>query len=972
MARILRGAAELIGLAIALRAGAFAVATDPLPAEQVAFFEQKVRPLLVQHCYDCHSGQAKQVKGGLLLDSPLGWAKGGNSGEPAIRPGKPDESLLLRAVRHTEAGLEMPPEKPKLSEAAIADLATWIKLGAPDPRAEPTVEVKRADKTWWSLQPLTVAAPPGAEGLPESWSSNPIDRFVFTALKGNGLTPNPPADRRVLIRRLSYDLTGLPPTPNEVESFLNDKNPLAYEQLVDRLLYSPRYGERWGRHWLDVVRFGESNGFERNFLIENAWPFRDYVIRSFNADKPFNQFIIEHLAGDLVGKDQPDVEVGVAFLTLGPYDDVGNQDAVAAANIRAATIDDMVAATGAAFLGLTINCARCHHHKFDPVPTEDYYRVKAAFDGVSHAARPLATKEMRQSHQAAVRPLNLEKQRLQENREQIEAAILARAEQAGPAANPRPASSAYRTEETFVPQETRFVRLTMLAHSSNAKSAVDARLDEFEVWTPGPEPRNVALAASGAKAIGVTGRQSQDFVEAYGVELVNDGKYGSRWFVGSPATLTIDLSKPATIERIVFSHDRTAMSDAPIPGLGPALVEYEVHLSANGQQWTKVADSFDRQPFSPALARERKLRQFTEPSEREALADLDRQLAQVEAKLRKIPPLPVVWAGKFAQPQQSTTVFRGGDPTKPGDEVRPASLNVLDQVCKPYELSGDAPEGERRLALARWIASDDNPLTARVLANRVWQHHFGTGLVDTPSDFGFLGGRPTHPELLDWLAHRLPEHGWKLKALHREIVLSQTYQQAGTFRDQAAAIDKYARYLWRFPPRRLTAEELRDTLLFVAGALDLRMGGPGFRLYSYKQDNVSTYTPLDAPGPETYRRAVYHHNARASIVDVLSDYDLPDNAFPAPRRANTTTPLQALTLLNHRFTLDMAAALAERVNRETPGSDLDGKVDHVFKLSFQRRPTSAEREATAKLAASHGLAAVCRALLNANELLFVE
>jgi hypothetical protein len=317
----------------------------------------------------------------------------------------------------------------------------------------------------------------------------------------------------------------------------------------------------------------------------------------------------------------------------------------------------------------------------------------------------------------------------------------------------------------------------MLAHSTNPKSAVDARLDEFEVWTPGPEPQNVALASSGAKAIGAVGRQSKDFVEAYGVELVNDGRYGARWFVGSPPVLTIALPKPETIERVVFSHDRTAMSDVPVPGLGPALVEYEIELSLDNEHWTRVADSFDRHPFNPAVARERQIRQFTEPMEREELAEIDRRSAAVEARLSSVPPLPVVWAGKFDQPKQPTVVFRGGDPTRPGEEVRPASLNVLDHMGKGFELAADAVEAERRVALANWISGDDNPLTARVLANRVWQHHFGTGIVDTPSDFGFLGGRPTHPELLDWLARRLQQHGWQLKALHRDIVLSQSYRQ---------------------------------------------------------------------------------------------------------------------------------------------------------------------------------------------------
>ncbi len=941
------------------------------PSSGVAFFEQKVRPLLVNHCYECHSRQAKKVKGGLWLDSRRGWASGGNSGEPAIRPGKPEESLLLRTVRHLEAGLEMPAGKPKLSDAAIADLATWIRLGAPDPRGEAAVEMKRADKTWWSLQPLAVVAPPTVQGLPADWSHSPIDRFVFAALREKGLTPNPPADRRILMRRLSYDLTGLPPAPDDVQAFENDDDPLAYERLVDRLLCSPHYGERWGRHWLDVVRFGESNGFERNILIENAWPFRDYVIGSLNADKPFNRFIVEHLAGDVIGKDRPDVEVGVAFLTIGPYDDVGNQDAVAAANIRAATVDDMVTATGAAFLGLTINCARCHHHKFDPMPTEDYYRVKAAFDGVSHGARPLATQAMRRSHQEAVRSLNEEKTRLLEQRERIEAAVVARAAKAGPAVTPRPAPSAWHTEESFAPQAARFVRLTMLAHSDNPKSAVDARLDEFEVWTPGPEARNVALASNDAKATGVAGRQSKDFVEAYGVELVNDGKYGACWFVGSPPTLTIALAKPETIERVVFSQDRAAMSDVPVPGRGPMPIEYEVHVSSDGKQWTKVADSFDRQPFTPALARERQLRRFAEPAERRELATIDRQQAKVENRLAQIPPLPMVWAGKSEQPTKPTTVFQGGDPSKPGQKVRPASLSVLDRVCPSYELTEAAPEAERRLALARWIAGDDNPLTARVLANRVWQHHFGTGIVDSPNDFGFLGGRPTHPELLDWLARRLQGHGWKLKALHREIVLSQAYRQAAAFRPEAAAVDNDARYLWRFPRRRLSAEEIRDTMLLLAGKLDRRMGGAGFQLYTYKRDNVSTYTPLDVWGPETYRRAVYHHNVRSSVVDLLSDFDLPDNAFSAPKRSHTTTPLQALTLLNHRFTLDMAAAFGDRVTREAPGN-VDAQMERAFRWCFHRRPTISERAATARLVELYGLAAACRALLNANELLFVE
>ncbi|MGL5097268.1 MAG: DUF1553 domain-containing protein, partial [Planctomycetia bacterium] len=347
------------------------------------------------------------------------------------------------------------------------------------------------------------------------------------------------------------------------------------------------------------------------------------------------------------------------------------------------------------------------------------------------------------------------------------------------------------------------------------------------------------------------------------------------------------------IDRVVFSHHRPSASDVPVQGLGPAVAEYTVETSTDGKTWTKVADSFDREAV-PALERERRLRLHTTPEERDRLAAADRDLAAVAARLAAVPPLPTAWVGRFSQPPTPTVVFRGGDPKKPGAVVPPSSLSVLAAAASKFELPPNAPEAERRLALANWIVDDANPLTPRVLANRVWHYHFGVGIVDTPSDFGFLGGRPTHPELLDWLARRLKAGGWSLKELHREIVSSATYRQSGAGRRDAARIDKEARYLWRFPPRRLSAEEVRDTMLTVAGKLDLTMGGPGYRLYEHRQDSVSTYLPLDVHGPKTFRRAVYHQNVRASVVDVLSDFDLPDNAFSTPRRADTTTPLQAL------------------------------------------------------------------------------
>ena len=403
------------GLAL-LTASPLIGAEDPA---SVAFFEQKIRPVLVEQCYECHSAKAKKLKSGLFLDSKAGWQKGGESGKAIIVPGKPEESLLLRSIRHTEVDLEMPPKKPKLPDTVLADFAAWIKAGAIDPRDQATAEVKRGDKNWWSLQPLA-----------KEFTHADIDGFIDAKLAEQKLTRSAPAKPQALIRRLSYDLTGLPPSQAEVDAFVADHEAnarKATEALVDRLLASPRYGERWGRHWLDVVRFGESNGGERNFVIDDLYPFRDYVIRSLNEDKPLDQLIREHLAGDVIGKNQPAVEVGSAFLVAGPYDDVSNQDPIAKQVIRAATLDDIITATSGAFLGLTINCARCHNHKFDPIPTEDYYRIRAAFEGVVHGRRVVATMDEIVASHAATKPLAVERQKIVAEQAKIETALQSKA-----------------------------------------------------------------------------------------------------------------------------------------------------------------------------------------------------------------------------------------------------------------------------------------------------------------------------------------------------------------------------------------------------------------------------------------------------------------------------------------------------------------------------------------------------------------
>ncbi len=962
---------KLLCLFIAALTGWFAHGASASLTQPQINFERDIRPLLHARCSACH-GATKQMAG-LRLDNKAAALK-------VITPGKSDASELIRRITSNDKSEMMPPQGERLTPREIALLKAWIDAGALWPETEAAVS-KRADQTWWSLQPIKNVEPPITKNIPaaqmQSWMKSPIDRFVYAQLAEHKLSPSAPADRRALMRRVSYDLTGLPPAPEEVEAFINDKSPNAYEKLVDRLLASPRYGEQWGRHWLDVARFGESKGFEQNHVINNLWPYRDYVIRSFNDDKPFNRFIVEQLAGDVVGRGDPSVEIGTAFLVCGPYDSVGNQDEVQQKIIRANTLDDLITATSNAFLGLTVNCARCHHHKFDPIPTEDYYRMRAAFEGVTHGERALATAADQQRHAEKVKPLETRRAALAKEKTALDQSIATRAKEkaAQVAGYPLPKITRHFNEHRFAPTAARYLKFKMLAHSDNPKSATNARLDEFEVWT---NARNVALASNGGKAVGATTRKAEDFANAdtYGVSLVNDGKFGERWFVAAPAELTLAFPQVETIERIVFSQDRSARpnnndADTGNGGLGSFVTEYQVLVSRDGNEWQAVADSSVRPPFNEAHLIERFARDVMTAPEKQKLSLLDAELAQINRELKAVPSLPLAWAGKFDQPKETTYVHKGGDPMRRGADVAPASLAVLSGALKPFALPAAAPEGERRLALANWIASDENPLTARVTANRLWHYHFGTGLVDTPSDFGYLGGKPSHPALLDWLARRLQAHGWRLKPLHREILLSQTYQQSAAHRDEAARLDGATRLLWRFPPRRLHAEEIRDTLLAVTGKLDLRMGGAGFRLYRYLEDNVATYVPLDQHGSETFRRAVYHQNARSSLIDGLTDFDLPDNAGAAPSRITTTSPLQALTLLNHPFTLAMADALAERVKKEFP-NDEAAQVRRALALAFQRQATHEEGTAALQLIAKYGWRAFGRALLNANEMLYVE
>lgn len=955
--------------------GFFALAA-PENEDAVKLFHERVAPLLVKNCLECHN--ANTHKGGLSLETRAEALRGGEEG-PAIVAGKPlDSPLFTKIVPTAHDAPEMPQNKPPLSADQAAVVRRWIEAGAPWPMEIMLKERSKADSSFWSFQPLANVEIPVDANPTADRCANPIDAFILAKLRPKGLAMNPPAEPREFIRRATYDLIGLPPSYEEVESFAKacvENRAAAVRQLIDRLLASPHYGERWGRHWLDVVRFGESRGYERNEIITNLWPFRDYVIRSFNEDKPSDAFIHEHLAGDVIGAGRPEVEIGSAFLVAGPYDDVGNQDPIAAAQIRADQMDEMIRATAEAFLGLTLGCCRCHDHKFDPLLQRDYYAMYGTFAGMLHGAREVATPQQVAERDALIKPLADAKRKLEEQRETLQAQLAERAKAREVTERvlwKRPRASRYGTEETFPAVEGRFIRLKVEGTDSADPKQTQFRLDEFEVWTDESRPRNVALASSGAQAFGAA-REAKDFSGAYGPALAIDGKFGERWLAGGDE-LRIALARPERIGRVFFSSDRPQALGENY-ALTTFVGDYRIEVSTDGEHWREVANSFDRQPPTDLRKLARLIEIVTTDDDRQRLAELDRGLANVEARINTVPPLAQWWIGKRQAAPGPFPMFLGGSPQRKGASVAPASLSVFEGRPSSYSLDAERPEADRRLALANWITASDNPLTPRVLVNRVWHYHFGKGIVDTPSDFGYMGGRPSHPELLDWLARRLQSDGWRLMPLHRLIMTSQAYQQSAAFRPDAARIDGDDRLLWRFTPRRLSAEEIRDTLLTVAEKLDPRMGGPGFRLYEYQQDNVATYVPLDVHGPETYRRAVYHQSARAAPVDVLSDFDAPDPATAEPRRASTTTALQSLTLLNHRFTLDMAQAFAERLQRESGGTGKDDskpQIRRAFAIAFQREPGEEELAAGLRLVESHGLRAFCRALLNTNELLYLE
>ena len=871
----------------------------------------------------------------------------------------------------------------------------------------------------WSYRPLH--SPPVPEvsspvnpGTPVGSVSHPVDRFILDRLQREGIPAAAEADRRTLLRRVSFDLTGLPPTPAEMEEFLNDRSSDAYERCVDRLLASPRHGERWARHWLDVVHYGETHGYDKDQPRPNAWPYRDYVIRALNSDKPFSRFIREQIAGDVLWADTEDGITATGFISAGPWDLIGHAEVPESKTdgkiARMLDRDDMVATVMNTFNSTTVQCARCHDHKFDPVRSEEYYRLTAVFAAIDRAdrkydadpevaARRRSLEARRTELQGRKKTLDEEMARSGGRRFALLERRIASAE-AGSKEPSRP-EMGWHSGIQSNPDVTQWVQVDLgrsieihrvlyagchddfngigkgfgfppryrveLSDDPGFKAGVRTLEDQTaaDLPNPGTTPREVAVPGLRGRYVRFTAtrlaHRMKDYIFALSEVEVFDAEGVNR---ALGATVTSEGSIEAAPR-----WGRDNLTDGWFPGRTE---------SASGESLVRLRQERQALEALPAL-KETVAR----------LAPLRTELDSVMREIRELPSQRVVYAGTV---HHGGGAFRGtgpdggkprpihvlarGDVRKPGAEVGPGVPRSLG-LDRPLEVDPALPEGRRRVALAEWIADPGNVLTWRSIVNRVWQHHFGRGLVETANDFGRMGTPPSHPELLDWLAVWFRDNGQSLKSLHRLIVTSRTYRQASVVVNPeahpGAARDADNRLLWRMNRRKLEAEAIRDSMLWVAGRLDERRGGPSFKDFVVERPEHSPhyeYALHDPEDPASHRRSVYRFLVRSQPQPMMAALDCADPSISVDRRNETLNALQALALMNHKFGVAMSRHWAARLEREAPTTP--ERVALGMRLALGRGPTPEESEALVRHAEQHGLAGVCRLMLNLNEFVFVD
>jgi cytochrome c553 len=888
----------------------------------VEFFEKKIRPVLADQCYSCHSAGAKKVKGGLTLDSRAGALKGGNQG-PAIRPGEPERSLLVRAIRWEDEDLQMPP-KERLSAAVVKDFEEWVRRGAPGapdwagaakaPSAAPSRSGMSVEegRSFWAFRPPARTEPPAVRDA--SWPAGEVDRFILARLEARGLRPAPDADPATLLRRVFYDLTGLPPTPEDVDPFVRDPSPEAYARVVDALLASPRFGERWGRHWLDVARYAESLTL-RGFILKEAWRYRDYVIRAFNEDLPFDQFIREQVAGDLLGGESLEERrrrrVAVSFLLLGNTN-LEEQDKK---QLEMDVVDEQIDAIGRGFLALTISCARCHDHKFDPIPTRDYY----ALAGILKNARVL---EHANVSKWIEEPLPME---------------------------PALEEAARRHEEAVA-------RLQARLKEERARAGKAARAAAEMAGGAVPVSAVPGIVVDDAAALKVGEWQASTYTGTYiGAGYLHDENSGK-----GRKSLTFDPDLPSGVYDVRFAYapgenratavpvtilsaegEKTLrINQREIPPLAGRFVSLGRYRFENNQGYVLVSNegtdghvTADAVVFLPADRAE----------EARGAAGAQDEVRRLEAELKKLqesaPPRDMVMALREEKEARDLRIHVRGSVHALG-EVAPRGF--LQVACPGPPTRMPSRESGRR-ELAEWLASRENPLTARVFVNRAWHWLFGAGIVRTPDNFGVTGERPSHPELLDWLAARFMDEGWSVKKLVRRMVLSRAYRMSSEAPLPAPEADPENRWLGRMNRRRLEAECLRDTILWAAGTLRLDAAGRTF-----PASLSSDYGYVHA-GTE---RSVYVPVFRNALPEIFQAFDFADPSVPTGRRDAVTVAPQALLFMNSPFVRAQAERAARRLLEEVPGGDRERAV-RAWRLALGRPPSESE----AALAVRHAAAA---------------
>jgi hypothetical protein len=897
-------------LATVLAVGsAHATALDPA---HVDFFETRVRPVLAEHCYECHSAKAEKVKGGLLLDTRAGVAKGGASGAVVV-PGKPEESLLIQIVKGSVGDLDaMPPRKSggPLKPEQIAALEEWVRLGAPDPRTGETVNVPDP-RTHWAF------VPPRSPEVPEirqpGWViRNPIDSFIGARLQEKGLHPAPEADRRTLLRRITFDLTGLPPTPEEMREFLSDPSPRAYETAVERLLASPRYGERWGRHWLDVARYADSKGyvFEQERRFSHSYTYRDWVVNALNRDLPYDQFLVHQIAGDHVATpDNPWPMAAQGFLTLGRRFLENGHD----------IIDDRIDVVTRGTMGLTVACARCHDHKYDPIPTADYYSLYGVFNSSEEPGeKPLLGPNPDPARAAQYEEARAARQKeLQEFRAERTAEVARKLrERAG--------------EYLLAAQDSMGLDWTNLESLARGRSLdpglVGAWKGRLEQWQASPTPAFAPWFAFARLGTNEFSTKVAEVIASLPTQTAGGKPLNAR------VVQALSEPPPASFKEVADRYgqvlvsadtawkqalERARSDNQPGPTALSDPAEEELRLILNGDDSPVVAVMKDVDRF------------FDTPTGQKNRA-LKRKLDELDATHPGAPLRAMAYVDK--QQPVEPVVFKRGNPGNRGQNVPRQFLELLSGTNRtPFRV------GSGRLELAQAIASRENPLTARVLVNRVWMRHFGAPLVRTPSDFGVRSDPPTHPELLDHLAVWFMDHGWSLKALHRYLLLSATYRQASDPGDEESMLEQFARgetldpantLLWRMNRKRADFEALRDSLLAVSGRLDGDIGGQPVPMFD------DTSTP---------RRTLYGFIDRQNLPGILRAFDFASPDATSPLRFQTTTPQQALFLMNSPFIVERAKDLIARPDVASRAR-IEDRVTRLYELAFQRPPTREESQ----------------------------